>query len=62
MRKHDITDVKIRMLFLMELMRIQGFPADYILTGKKEDKLKFIGNSVVPLMAKKLVGCNHLAA
>jgi len=60
MRKHGISDVKIRMLFLEELMKIQGFPADYILTGRKEDKLKFIGNSVVPLMAEKLVRENHL--
>lgn len=58
MRKHGIQDVKIRMLFLDELMRIQGFPEDYILYGKKEDKLKFIGNSVVPIMAKKLVEIN----
>lgn len=61
MRKHGITDVKIRMLFLTELMKIQGFPDDYILTGKKEDKLKFIGNSVVPLMAKRLVEENYLS-
>lgn len=58
MRLHNITDVKIRMLFLEELMEIQGFPKDYILTGKKEQKLKFIGNSVVPLMARKLVEIN----
>lgn len=58
MRLHNISDVKIRMLFLEELMKIQGFPSDYILTGRKEDKLKFIGNSVVPLMAQKLVEIN----
>jgi DNA (cytosine-5)-methyltransferase 1 len=61
MRKHGITDVKIRMLFLEELMKIQGFPDDYILTGKKEDKLKFIGNSVVPLMAQRIVEENYLS-
>ena len=61
MRKHNITDVKIRMLFLQELMRIQGFPEDYILTGKKEEKLKFIGNSVVPLVAKELIVANYTA-
>lgn len=60
MRKHGITDIKIRMLFLEELMEIQGFPKDYVLTGKKADKLKFIGNSVVPLMAQRLVEVNHL--
>lgn len=59
MRKNGLSDVKIRMLFLDELMKIQGFPEEYILTGKKEDKLKFIGNSVVPLMSKKLVEANY---
>jgi len=59
MRKHNITDVKIRMLFLDELKEIQGFPKDYVLTGTKEDKLKFIGNSVVPLMAQRIVEENY---
>lgn len=61
MRKHGIADVKFRMLFLDELKRIQGFPEDYILTGTKKDKLKFIGNSVVPLMAQRLVEENYVA-
>lgn len=61
MRKNGITDVKLRMLFLDELKRIQGFPEDYILTGTKKDKLKFIGNSVVPLMAQRLVEENYLS-
>lgn len=61
MRKNGITDVKLRMLFLEELKRIQGFPEDYILTGTKKDKLKFIGNSVVPLMAQRLVEENYLS-
>ncbi len=59
MRKHGIADVKLRMLFLEELKRIQGFPDDYILTGTKKDKLKFIGNSVVPLIAAKLAETNY---
>lgn len=58
MRKHDITDVRIRMLFLEELIVIQGFPLEYILSGTKTDKLKFIGNSVVPAMAEKVVEIN----
>lgn len=61
MRKHGISDVKMRMLFLSELKRIQGFPDDYVLTGTKKDKLKFIGNSVVPLMAQRLVEQNYLS-
>ena len=59
MRKHGIADVKMRMLFLSELKRIQGFPDDYVLTGTKGNKLKFIGNSVVPLMAQKLIEENY---
>lgn len=59
MRKHGILDVKIRMLFLEELLVIQGFPLEYILSGTKTDKLKFIGNSVVPLMAQKVVEENY---
>jgi DNA (cytosine-5)-methyltransferase 1 len=59
MRKHGVSDVKIRMLFLEELIRIQGFPEDYVLKGTKKDKLKFIGNSVVPLVAQKLAETNH---
>lgn len=61
MRKHGILDIKIRMLFLEELLRIQGFPEDYVLEGTKSDKLKFIGNSVVPLMAQKLTESNYEA-
>ncbi|AGO49441.1 DNA methylase [Cellulophaga phage phi4:1] len=59
MRKHGISDVKIRMLFLEELLGIQGFPEDYVLEGRKEEKLKFIGNSVVPLVAKELAESNY---
>lgn len=61
MRKNGIADVKLRMLFLDELKKIQGFPDDYVLTGTKKDKLKFIGNSVVPLMAQRIVEENYLS-
>ncbi len=59
MIEHGISDITIRMLTISELKAIQGFPADYVLTGSKTDQLKFIGNSVVPLMAKKLVEANY---
>lgn len=55
MRNHKILDIKIRMLHVEELKAIQGFPKSYQLIGTKTNKLKFIGNSVVPLMAKILV-------
>lgn len=48
MRTHGITDVKIRMLEIQELKRIQGFGDDYILLGSKDHQKKSIGNSVVP--------------
>ena len=58
MQQHKILDIKIRMLHVEELKAIQGFPKNYKLTGTKTNQLKFIGNSVVPLMAQKLVESN----
>jgi DNA (cytosine-5)-methyltransferase 1 len=54
MRLHNISSIKTRMLFLEEYKDIQGFPSDYKLIGSKTNQLKFIGNSVVPLVAQKL--------
>lgn len=59
MRKHGIKDVMIRSLEISELKRIQGFSEDYELIGTKTNKLKFIGNSVVPEMAKRLAETNY---
>ena len=59
MRKHGITDIKMRMLFLEELKLIQGFDKDYVLKGTKTDQLKQIGNAVVPVMAKVLANANY---
>lgn len=58
-----LVDIKMRMLRVHELLKIQGFPADYQMVGNQSDHKKFIGNSVVPLlpkvwaeaMAKKLI-------
>lgn len=52
MREHGITDIKIRSLEVDELLRIQGFPEDYILEGGKTRAMKYIGNSVAPDMAE----------
>lgn len=60
MRLNGIVDIKIRMLNIRELKSIQGFPNDFELTGTKTNQLKFIGNSVVPLMAQKLIEANYL--
>jgi DNA (cytosine-5)-methyltransferase 1 len=53
MAAFGIVDIKMRMLRVLELLRIQGFPADYKLEGNQADQKKFIGNSVVPLVVKK---------
>jgi DNA (cytosine-5)-methyltransferase 1 len=53
MREYGIADIKMRMLRVKELLRIQGFPPDYQMVGTQEDHKKFIGNAVVPLVAKR---------
>lgn len=49
---YGIVDIKMRMLKVPELLKIQGFPVDYKLEGNQSDQKKFIGNSVVPLVVK----------
>lgn len=51
---YGIIDIKMRMLKVNELLKIQGFPEGYILKGTQADQKKFIGNSVVPLVVKKI--------
>jgi DNA (cytosine-5)-methyltransferase 1 len=68
--KYILKDIFLRMLKAEpELKRMQGFPADYIIThdydGKPypiKEQVARIGNSVVPIMAKALVqaNCPHL--
>ena len=48
MSVYGIADIKMRMLKVLELLKIQGFPANYKLAGNQTDQKKFIGNSVVP--------------
>jgi len=48
MALYGLSDIKMRMLKVSELILIQGFPADYKLEGNQTDQKKFIGNSVVP--------------
>lgn len=47
-----LIDIKMRMLRVLELLKIQGFPEDYKLEGNQADQKKFIGNSVHPLVVK----------
>ena len=46
MALYNIIDIKMRMLNVVELKRIQGFPDDYVLLGNQSDQKKFIGNAV----------------
>ncbi len=46
MALYGIVDIKMRMLKIVELLRIMGFPDDYILIGTQADQKKFIGNAV----------------
>ncbi len=48
MAVYGIVDIKMRMLKIPELLKIQGFPNDYKLHGTQTDQKKFIGNSVCP--------------
>lgn len=63
--KYVISDIFLRMLKPEELKIMQGFPEDYIIDvdaeGKnypKTEQIKRIGNSVVPIMAEKIVSVN----
>lgn len=56
-----IKSVYIRMLTLEEMLMIQGFPRDYKLVGTKANKTKFIGNSVPPVLARKLAEAGERA-
>lgn len=52
MAAYGLIDIKMRMLRVLELLDIQGFPKGYHLEGNQADQKKFIGNSVVPLVVK----------
>lgn len=63
--EYAIMDIFLRMLNPEELKRGQGFPEDYIIdhdyNGNKypvSKQVARIGNSVVPIMAQKLVEAN----
>lgn len=63
--EYVIVDIFLRMLTAEELKLAQGFPKDYIIdrdyrwnTYPVSERVKRIGNSVVPIMAKVLVEAN----
>lgn len=55
MAYYGIVDIKMRMLKVPELLRIQGFGDHYILHGNQSMQKKFIGNSVEVNLAKAKV-------
>jgi len=62
---YQITDIYLRMLKPEELKLAQGFPKDYIIdrdynfkSYPKSKQVERIGNSVVPIMAQRLVEAN----
>lgn len=64
-----VRDIFLRMLQPEELKRLQGFPEEYIIDhdidGKRytvKEQVAKIGNSVVPLMAQKIVEVNMKGA
>lgn len=52
MAAYGLVDIKMRMLRVPELLKIQGFPESYQIVGNQSDHKKFIGNSVVPHVVK----------
>lgn len=54
MAAYGIVDIKMRMLKIDELKRIQGFPSDYVLVGNLAEQKKFIGNAVEVGMSRVL--------
>lgn len=53
MALYGIIDIKMRMLTIVELLLIQGFPEDYVLIGTQAEQKKFIGNAVEVTIARK---------
>lgn len=55
MVEFGISDIKMRMLKIVELKRIMGFPDKYVLLGNQENQKKFIGNAVETTMAQRII-------
>ena len=60
MAAYGIIDIKMRMLKIIELKRIMGFPEDYILVGTQAEQKKYIGNAVEVNMSRVL--CEALSS
>lgn len=51
---HQIVDIKMRMLHIPEMLKIQGFPDWYKLIGTQTEQKKYIGNSVEVTVGKHI--------
>lgn len=60
MAMYGIVDIKMRMLKIVELKRIMGFPEDYTLIGTQAEQKKFIGNAVEVNMSRVLCEALYL--
>lgn len=58
---YNIVDIKMRMLKVLELLKIQGFKEGYVLIGNQSEQKKFIGNSVVPRVVKAMIETIHVS-
>lgn len=61
MAYYGISNIYLRMFKIPELLKIQGFPEDYILVGTQAEQKKYIGNAVEVTMAKKLFEAHSMA-
>lgn len=52
MAMYQIVDILMRMLKILELLLIMGFPEDYKLIGTQSEQKKYIGNAVEVNMAR----------
>lgn len=59
MAAYGIVDIKMRMLKIPELLRIQGFGDQYTLMGNQSDQKRFIGNAVEVNQAKVLIEASY---
>lgn len=61
MALYGIVDIKMRMLKIPELLKIQGFGSEYKLKGTQADQKRFIGNAVEVNQAKVLIEASYRA-
>ena len=61
MAMYGLKDVLMRMFSEKELLRIMGFPDNYILLGNKTENKKFIGNAVEVKQAKAILSTSSKA-